>query len=154
MNRFMLSHAAKEAMLAKLIAASSEFDPATIKLYLYSTANIDTKDEALVTYTQPGNGLNAVKTVSAWSAVSRSPEGFAFVTSPLITWTPTADPVDESVVGVGIASATGIGNVFAIGTFDGPEAVQFANQPVTVVIELGFDGPNFYVAARRIPVGA
>lgn len=153
MNPNMITYAKKAEMLAAVIAASHTFDPATIKLYLLSVGQINLKEDGLTTTTQPANGLDAVKTVSAWSAVSRSPEGHAFVTSPLITWNATADPVDETAAGVAIASATGIGNVFAYAAFDEPEGVEFASQPVAVVIEVGFNGKEFYTAARRVTAG-
>lgn len=153
MNPNMITYEKKAEMLAAVIAADGTFDPATIKLYLLAAAQINLKGDALTSKTQPANGLNAVKTVSAWSAVSRSPEGHAFVTSPLIVWNATTDPVDETAAGVAIASATGIENTFAYAAFDEPEGVEYAAQPVNVIVEVGFNGKEFYTAARRVPVG-
>ncbi len=153
MNPNMITYDAKAEILSLAIAADGTFDPATIKLYLLAAAQINLKEDGLISKTQPGNGLNAVKTVSAWSAVSRSPEGHAFVTSPLITWLATADPVDETAVGVAIASATGVDNTFAYAAFDYSEGIEYASQPVAVVMEVGFNGKEFYTAARRVTAG-
>ena len=152
---YVLDYGSKAAMLGQAVGTGGRFDPATIKLYLVSSAQINPTGDALMTKVQPGNGLDANKAVTAWSAVSRGQR-----TAPCSS-RPTSSPGCPTAATRGARRSGGwrsvprrtSNNAFAYAEFDKSVTVLFANQPTSVVLELGYNGKEFYIAARRIPVG-
>jgi hypothetical protein len=143
----------KSNCLAALIAADAVFQPVADFAWLTQDAAVDPITEAISGTVAGTVGFGVGKEVTAWSATAVSDKGHVYKSSNLLTWTRTGAAVDESIKGVILSSAGALASGFIYIEFPDPVLLPDSGETLNIMLEIGFDGDEFYAKAHVIPLG-
>ncbi len=143
----------KLGILADAIAADASLDPAALWAFLVTAYTIDGVTGELTAATLGANGTQTAKLLTSLSAPAVSETGKVYSASALLTWTTTMGFETTVFKGIAVSTTNVIGGAFALYQFDDDITLDAVGQELEFKVEIGFDGNELYVVARRLPVG-
>lgn len=150
----LLTMGGQMTLLARLVGAEIDGPFHNLKLWLVSAAEVSPDTRTITDLTLAGRGLapGVVMTMAAAGVVSDT--GKAYRTSQVVTATADDDPDPVTVVGVLLGSDGTKETAMAYAQLDDPITVDEEGERIVFALEFGFDGQDFYVAPRVLPMGA
>ena len=151
--RRLMTKSGRSNFLTSLVQMGADGFGTTFKIKPVLSVNVTPGDESLTDVVYGSDGLDVTKTVDLTETVSQSPTGKVYFAFPLQTWTLGADPEPQTVIGFvfGGAGNTSVDDGFV--ELDEPIALDEQGETLKATIEFGFDGQQFYVTPRVLPIG-
>jgi len=141
-------------LLGGMTATGALLDTLIFKVHMIASFQRNPGKYDLPTMVKCGGALESRRTPSTWLSIGVSEEGkvFRYLQPSTVQDAELTTPI--TCVGLALSTGDSIANAFAFLEFDEPFTIVHPGEAVSWSIEVGFNGPEFYMKAIHIPFGS